>query len=170
MHLQALIFLRTVGVLSAALEPWLIYLTPSTLKSRVKKERLSASQGQENHYFRCLFGGIIRAHKGKQSLQAQGKYPGNFGGEQHFLPHCECLCGWGGISCGSSADPLAGSVVRESSVIGPQGKNSLVFIDCQRKGGWGGGWLISSTSMAFTSSRSHSNILNRKKVVLSVPS
>lgn len=60
--------------------------------------------------------GLIKENR---VFQAQGKYPGNFGGEQHFLPHCECLRGWGGISCGSSADPLAGSVVRESSVIGP---------------------------------------------------
>ena len=52
-------------------------------------------------------------------------YPGNLGREQHFLPHCECLCGWGRISCGFSADPLAVRVVSESSLIGPQGKNSL---------------------------------------------
>lgn len=57
--------------------------------------------------------------KENRVFHAQGKYPGNFGGEQHLLPHGEFLCGWGRISCGFGVDPLAVSVVRESSLIGP---------------------------------------------------
>lgn len=84
-------------------------------------------------------------------------HPGNFGEEQHFLPCHKSLCGWGKISCGFSADPLTVSVVGESSLICPQGKNSFIFIDCRRKRGWGGRWLVSSASVTFMLSRSYSN-------------
>lgn len=47
--------------------------------------------------------------------------------------HTESVCAADQRSCGFSTHPLAVSVVGGSSLIGPPGENSLVFIGYQQK-------------------------------------
>lgn len=106
---------------------------PGLLKSITKKKRLSASQGQENLYFRGLLNESLVPRKKQRTLLCLGLCQViRVGNKISYHTRAFVWLGKGVVVF--SAYPLAVCVVGESSLIGPRGeKTALAFMIHQQK-------------------------------------